>query len=45
MLLDWLLKSEEGNIKDARTGHIKMESKKMETCHMAEHCRESASDS
>jgi len=45
MFSDWLLKTKNGNIsykqpKDVRPGQIKMESMKMETCHMAEHCRE-----
>jgi len=45
MLLDWLLKTEEGNqlrrTKDVRPGQVYMTSMKMETCHMAEHYRES----
>jgi len=35
MFLDWLLKMEEGNrTKDVRPGQIKVESMKMETCHV-----------
>ena len=44
MLLDWLLKTEEGNISyeelKMSAQDRSMESMKMETCHMAEHYRE-----
>ena len=43
MFLDWLLKTEEYQLRrptDVRPGQVKMESMKMETCHMAEHCRD-----
>jgi len=47
MFLDWLLKTDEGNFISykelkmfAHAGQIKMESMKMETCRMAEHCSE-----
>jgi len=42
MLLDWLLKTEEGNIsyEELKTSAHDIESMKMETCHMVEHYRE-----